>query len=179
MATVIENPRKNDSGQPYGVALTNLGKEYLDVVFSYYRGRARRFNISVERMLKNFKNDFERNPDKFSDAEVYLIEGLEPFDTQTTTDEHIVWLTKVFGLQHGKEDVLPLVKEVVTELDYVLEHEKGGFLNDVTYQQFRQILMGELARVYDEPIKFLGAVIRTIALSVGAVIKEYDAEKVA
>jgi len=178
MSTTIKNPRRNDSGQPYGVALSDLGNKYLDVVLGYYTGRARRFNISVERMIKNFKKDFESKPDKYSEAEVYLIDELEVFDTQS--EEHITWLCKVFELQYNKEDVLPLVKEVVDELDYVLENEKGGgFLNDETYQAFRQVLMGELAKVYDEPIKFLGAIIRTIALSVGAVIKDYDTEKVA
>lgn len=168
-----KNSRRNDSGQPYGVALKEYGNRYAEIVLGYYASRARRFNISVERMMKNFQNDKNRNPEKYSNDELILIGELNPFDVHTTTDEHIKWLIKVFELQSDKSDALALVKEVVTEIDYVLENEHGGFLNDATYQQFRQELMGELAKVYDEPIKFLGAVVRTIALSVGVAIENY------
>lgn len=168
----MENPRRNGSGQPYGVVLEEFGNRYAELVFGYYDGRARRFNLSVSRMEKNFQNDLERTPDKYSSEELALIKELKAFDTQG--DEHIQWLKKAFELQHNKEDVLPLVKEVADEIDYTLSNEHSGFLNDVTYQQFRQELIGELAKVYDEPIKFLGVIIRTIALSVGAVIEDFE-----
>lgn len=172
----MENPRRNDSGQPYGVVLEEFGNRYAELVFGYYDGRARRFNLSASRMVGNFQNDLERTPDKYSNEELTLIKELKAFDTQA--DDHVQWLKKVFELQHNKEDVLPLVKEVVDELDYTLSNENSGFLNDVTYQQFRQELIGELAKVYDGPIEFLGVIIRTVALSAGAVIKDFE-QKVA
>ncbi|SFV58303.1 hypothetical protein MNB_SV-3-993 [hydrothermal vent metagenome] len=164
-----KTPKRNTKGQPYGVALEELGKEYVNSILSYYDGRMRRFGISATRLKNNLNKDIAENRKVFSETDLKLISRLNnmSFDAHES-NEHIVWIIDVFNSQKNMidDEINPLTKELVNEFDYVFSHEKGGFLNDGDYQTFRQVLIGKLAEVYGEPINFLGVILRTLVLSV-------------
>lgn len=160
------NAPRNESNQPFGIALEELGFEYINGIKNYYNGRTRRFNVSADRMSTNFENDLNRNPKKFNEDERNLISILKN-GFPLKSNKHIEWIENVFKYQSTlpRNEVSPLCKELVDEIDYVLAHEQGGFLNSSDYKGFRQRVIGELSKIYDEEIKFLGVIIRTLCLS--------------
>lgn len=167
-----EAPKRNNSGQPYGVALEDVGQEYFELIMNYYDGRMRRFALSANRLKVNFNLDVEKGRKNFSKSDLALISQLNEMDISLKSkDNHLKWIQSVFNAQKDMQDdaINPITRELVDEFDYALSHEQGGFLNDKDYAMFRQELIGKLATIYGEPINFLGAILRTIVLSVSTV----------
>lgn len=153
----------NESGQPYGISIIEYGEKITNLILNYYENRARRFNLSVERMKENYENDLNRVPDKYNNDEKKLFEELNIFDTQK--NEHLNWIKKVLKTKSKVGEINKVAYELINELDYSLFHEISGFLNDEDYKSLRQQIMGDLAKIYDCEIKYIGAILRTIVLS--------------
>lgn len=171
---MLKAPKRNDSGQPYGMILEELGKEYVESILAYYDGRMRRFSLSATRLKRNLDKDIAKGRKKFSKNDLILIERLNELNLSCNENSHIEWIKDVFSAQKYMEndEINPVTRELVDEFDYVLGNEAGGgFLNDEGYKNFRQRLIGELAKIYNEEIKFLGVILRTLVLSVAVVDK--------